>query len=156
MIVLIFSYTNDLKTQKSYLLLLLASNGNLLTLQGPAIVLSTLSSARKPLNVPYASVTLDILQSLYISRVEPSLKPANTLNQTVTKRLNKTKQKLRKCEEQTSTSTNQVSFNHVFGNFIPESDELLLRKLLGDFVIHVEVTEDLPRSDPPNSMNILQ
>lgn len=77
-------YTHDKKNQhkntlitqkgKSNLLFLLARNGNPLTLQGSAIVLGALSSARKPLNMPYSSVALDLLQSPYIKRIKPFLK----------------------------------------------------------------------------------
>ena len=72
--------------------------------------------------MPYSSVALNILQSLYINRIEPS----------------------------------QVAFNHIFGDFVPESDELLLSEFLRDFIIHLDITENLFRSGPSNSMNVLQ
>ncbi|WVZ11802.1 hypothetical protein V8G54_016332 [Vigna mungo] len=72
--------------------------------------------------MPYSSVALNVLQSLYINRVESS----------------------------------QVSFNHVFGDLVPESDEFLLSELLCHFVIHAYITQDLSRSAPSNSMNVLQ
>lgn len=50
----------------------------------------------------------------------------------------------------------QVAFNHVFGDFIPESNEFLLREVLGNFVVHADISENLASSTPPNSMNILQ
>lgn len=40
---------------------LLSSNSNPLTLQGPAIILCSLSSTWQPLNVPHASVALNLL-----------------------------------------------------------------------------------------------
>ena len=67
-------------------------NGNLLTLQGPTIVLGSLASARKPLNMPYSSVALTVLQSLYINRIKSSLRPP-TISKFTKKLTEKGKQK---------------------------------------------------------------
>ena len=93
------------------LLLLLASNGNLLTLQGPAIVLGMLSSAGKPLNMPYPSVALNLLQPPYIKRIKPPLKlPQNRYN-IVTKRLTQRKNNKQKvCKRKRSTRSPSIMY----------------------------------------------
>lgn len=50
----------------------------------------------------------------------------------------------------------EVAFNHVLGDFVTESDELLLGQFLGDLVVHADVAEYLPCSAAPNPMDVLQ
>lgn len=50
----------------------------------------------------------------------------------------------------------ELEINQVVGNFIPERDDFLLGQVLCDFVLHIEVTEDLVCSGAANSMDVLQ
>jgi len=105
--------------------------------------------------MPYSSVALNVLQSLYINRIESSLRPPTTSKfSQLQYRKKLTEKGKEKCND--GIFPYQVSFNHVFGDFVPESDELLLGEVLCDFVIHVYITQDLSRSAPANSMNVLQ
>jgi hypothetical protein len=49
----------------------------------------------------------------------------------------------------------QVSSNHVLADFLMEVDDLL-REVLGDLVVKIEVQKDLTGARPPNAMDVLQ
>lgn len=50
----------------------------------------------------------------------------------------------------------QIAFDHVLGNFITERDELFLRQILGDLVLHAEVAEYLASSGPADAVDVLE
>ena len=59
---------------------LLASNCNLLTFKSPAVVLSSLSPTWQPLDVPYSTVTLNLLQPLDSKRIKSPLHKIPQMN----------------------------------------------------------------------------
>lgn len=71
------NFTNRVKESEPTWLtgcFLFPCNSDSLTLQGSAIVLSALSPAWQTLNMPYPSITLNLLQPPYVESIEPSLK----------------------------------------------------------------------------------
>lgn len=50
----------------------------------------------------------------------------------------------------------QVSFDHILRDFITETDELFLRQVLGDLVLHAEIAQDFAGTAAPDPMDILK
>ena len=51
--------------------------------------------------------------------------------------------KCRVLNQQRDQGHYKVSLNHVLANLLPECDDLLLREVLGDLVVEIEVQKDL-------------